>query len=389
MRPHAFIKSSQRKRLFNAKLVLPDREAHGSLSIEGGMITEVNVSAECDENELDLQGDYLIPGLVDLHSDHLERHYIPRSGVAWPPISAALAHDAQIIGSGITTVFDSISIAGVKNGIDRAAAAAPMIGGLSQASDEGLLRAVHFLHLRCEVTEREIVSRLVGFRAHPLLRLISVMDHSPGERQFRDLETWYARYRASTGLSDDELAIVHKDQVDARGGWADENRDKIAEFAASERKVLASHDDSISSHVFEGKRLGAIISEFPTTEEAAASARHLGLEVLMGAPNIVRGGSHVGNLSAIECSRLGLLTILASDYVPSSLLEGAFLLARICDGFDLPRAIKTVTLTPARAAGLTDRGALAVSQRADLVQVREVQGRPVIQRVWCAGRRVH
>jgi alpha-D-ribose 1-methylphosphonate 5-triphosphate diphosphatase len=377
------------KSIYNASVVLPDRLIFGSIDIEQGVIVAVREGGGPGIG-IDLQGDMLIPGLIDLHSDHLEKHFVPRGGVLWDPFLAAISHDAQIIGSGITTVFDSLSLTGTKNGVDRAAALIPMIDGLARANDEYALRADHRVHLRCEVTEADTLDRLEAFAGNPHLQLVSLMDHAPGERQFRDTEIWTERYRAATGLSDGALADLMDRQLHARATFGDVNREGVAAFAAKHGLTIASHDDATAEHVTSGARLGAVISEFPTTLVAARAARENGLLVLMGAPNIVRGNSHVGNLSAGDCARHGFLDVLASDYVPGSLMHAAFSLTQEPIGWDPARAIATVTSAPARACGLFDRGEVKVGLRADLVQIRIIgKNVPVVQRVWRDGRRVH
>lgn len=377
------------KTFANAIIVLPQRTLFGSVRIEDGRIAAIEEGPSAEAGT-DFGGDLLIPGLIDLHSDHIEKHYVPRGGITWDAFSAAIAHDAQVVSAGITTIFDSLSLTRTKNGVDRTQALKPMIDGLTQASSAGALRASHVLHLRCEVTEADTVERLEAFGAHPLLRLVSVMDHAPGERQFRDIGTWLERHRVATGLSDAALCELKDRQIDARATFAETNREKIAGFAAAKQIPLASHDDATAKHVESGAQLGAAISEFPTTLEAAQAASGRGLSVLMGAPNLVRGGSHVQNLSTSECAQAGFLDILASDYVPGSLLHAAFLLTQAPLRWDLPRAIATVTLAPARAAGFTDRGAIGIGQHADLVQVRLAEnGFPLVQRVWRQGKRVH
>jgi alpha-D-ribose 1-methylphosphonate 5-triphosphate diphosphatase len=152
--------------------------------------------------------------------------------------------------------------------------------------------------------------------------------------------------------------------------------------------VTASHDDATLAHVEESIADGAAIAEFPTTVEAASACHRAGVAVLMGAPNVVRGGSHSGNVAAEVLAQRGVLDILSSDYVPASLLMAAFDLARRIDGLGLPAALRTVTLSPARAAGLTDRGQIAAGLRADLARVRVVRDLPVVREVYCGGRRV-
>jgi len=374
--------------LANARIVLRDEVVQGSVVLREGRIAEIATGRAVPPGAEDLEGALLIAGLIDLHTDHVEKHMVPRSGTVWDATSAVMAHDAQVIGAGITTVFDCLALVGQKNGVDRGAILAPLLAGLAEARRIGALRAEHLVHLRCELTEPDIVARLEQHGDDPAVRIVSVMDHSPGDRQFPDPAVWLARHMASSGLSEAEALALRDRRLAAQATHMVANRARIAGFAAARGIVVASHDDGTPAHVAEALEAGCRIAEFPTTRIAAAAARAAGLAVLMGAPNLVRGGSHVGNLSAADCAAAGLLDVLASDYVPASLLPAALLLTEAPIGLDLPAAIATVTARPAAALGLHDRGEIAAGRRADLVEVM-LTPRPVIRRVWCAGRRVH
>jgi alpha-D-ribose 1-methylphosphonate 5-triphosphate diphosphatase len=375
--------------LCNARLVLRDRVLRGSLKIVSGLITEIHDGSSVSQDGIDLDGCYLIPGLVDLHSDNLEKTFAPRPNVKWPPLGAALAHDAAVIGSGITTVLNSLSLAGMSAGINRAEMLGPMIEGLNMARERAALRAEHFLELRCEIGKADIVQRYMPFEGNPLVRVVSLMDHMPGQRQYTTREMWLAAYRPKTLLSPEALEASMEEGIAERDLHGPANYSRLAGLARARKIPIASHDDSTIGHVEEAVAAGAAISQFPTTAEAASRAHDLGMSVLMGAPNIVRRRSHVGNLSAEECALRGQLDILASDYVPASLLHAAFVLTQEPVGLALPQAIAIVSHNPAVAVGLEDRGAIAVGKRADLVQVHDDGRHPIVRQVWSAGRRVH
>jgi alpha-D-ribose 1-methylphosphonate 5-triphosphate diphosphatase len=375
--------------LCNAQIVLPDRVMHGSVKIEAGKISEINEGPGVARDSIDLEGCYLIPGLVDLHSDNLEKHYAPRLNVEWPPLAACLGHDAMVIGAGITTVLNSLALAGFKYGVDRGAMLRPLSEGLALARRRSALRAEHFLEIRCEIGKPDILARYRAVENEPTVRLVSLMDHTPGQRQYTTKEAWLAAQGATTGLPADMLLKTMEREIAARDLHGKENYLGLAALARTRGTPIASHDDATTEHVDAAIEVGAAITQFPTTAEAAACARRAGIAVLMGAPNVVKGRSHVGNLSAMDCARDGLLDILASDYVPGSLLQAAFLLARGGAGFSLPQAIAVVSRNPANAVGLSDRGAIAVGGRADLVQVDADAGDPVVRKVWNAGQRVY
>ncbi|MCW1412988.1 alpha-D-ribose 1-methylphosphonate 5-triphosphate diphosphatase [Rhizobium sp. 1AS11] len=373
----------------NAQVVLLDKTVEGTVSIEDGLITEINATEQVPVDAVDFDGDVLMPGLVDLHSDHLEKHIMPRAGVYWHALSAAVSYDAQVISSGITTMLDSFGLVGEEFDSDRNAALSRMISGMKEAVDAGLLRADHYMHLRCEIIEPDIVERFSALQDNPLLKLVSLMDHTPGQRTFPDPAKWKAHQKRRTGASDDALDAIFAARQEARDRFAAPNRRAIAEICNRKGIAVASHDDTIPEEVLEAEELGNRISEFPTTRIAAAEARARNMKVVMGGPNIVRGGSHIGNFSAGECAKLGLLDILASDYIPASMLHAAFLLTDEEIGWSLPRAVATVTSTPAECVGLHDRGEIAVGKRADILRVRMHNGLPVVQSVWSAGRAVY
>jgi alpha-D-ribose 1-methylphosphonate 5-triphosphate diphosphatase len=325
---------------------------------------------------------------VDIHTDNLEKHYQPRPGALWDAYGAAVAHDGQCAAAGITTVFDSLSLHGAKDGLNRRESLGPMIGGMDAARADGALRAEHLLHLRCEVTNPELLSLLEPYVDHPRLKMLSVMDHTPGQRQTADTGRFQARL-AAAGRSAEEIQDLLTRRSEGRDpGVAAQNRRSVVALARETGLPLAAHDDESVEHVEEAFDDGCVIAEFPVSLTAAERAKELGLYVAMGGPNFVRGGSHSGNLSARQAAESGVLDILASDYVPLSMLRSAFLLI---DAFSWApeRAIATVSANPARSAGLEDRGEIAAGQRADLVRVsRGADGWPRAREVWREGARV-
>jgi alpha-D-ribose 1-methylphosphonate 5-triphosphate diphosphatase len=372
----------------NARLVLPDEVRAGTLRIAAGRIAAID-SGPATRGE-DLEGDYLLPGLVELHTDNLEKHYAPRPGVEWDPVAAAVAHDVQLAGSGITTVYDSLVLGAAAGWDVRDHWLRPMLDGLEAAAAHGMLKIDHRVHFRCEVTHPEVVAQYLAVRERPGLGLISLMDHAPGDRQSPDILDYKRRYRSGRVVDEAEVEAHVQALIAASRQLAPKARRRLAALAAERGVPVASHDDARPAHIEEAAALGCVMSEFPTTLEAARAARSHGLAVLMGAPNLIRGGSHSGNIAAAELARAGLLDILSSDYIPASLLMGAFRLADPRQGFGipLPAALATVTARPAAAAGLEDRGRLAPGLRADLVRVRLIDGRPVVRGVWVAGERV-
>ncbi|MDP2011348.1 MAG: alpha-D-ribose 1-methylphosphonate 5-triphosphate diphosphatase [Phenylobacterium sp.] len=368
----------------NAQVVTADDSFLGSVLVRDGKIVAVDRGGSVGE---DLAGDVLMPGVIDLHTDNLEKHFFPRPNIDWNPISAAVTHDGCCLSVGVTTVFDSLSIGTFNPSVARNHDNLPRLAnGLLAARDAGMLKADHRLHWRCETPADDLPARLEQLASHPLTSLFSLMDHTPGQRQYRNIEKHLANWSAN-GMSaqdiDERLAGIR----DRQGRNAANNRRLVADLAKSRGIPLASHDDEDVEHVDEAADLGATVSEFPVTIEAARRAKERGMVVVMGGPNLMRGGSYSGNVPASELADAGLLDAFASDYVPRSLIECAFALTTAPFGWSLARAVAVVTEAPARAAQLTDRGTITTGARADLVRVNTRGGLPVVRGVWVEGQR--
>lgn len=375
-------------RIFSEQIITPDGPVRGEAVLQDGLILAVEPRDAASAGAVDWGADWLIPGLVDIHTDNFEKHFQPRPGALWDAYGSALAHDGQCAAAGLTTVFDSLSLHGRKDGLDRSEALAPMIQAMDAARADDALRADHLLHLRCEVTNPLLLATVEPFIDHPFLKLLSVTDHTPGQRQLHNMDRMHERM-AARGHSTDEI----KEITDANHGWRDQsaaapNRRSIVALAREYGLPLAAHDDATLEHVEELHADSCVIAEFPVTLAAARASRERGMWIVMGGPNFVRGGSHSGNLSAREAAEADLLDIIASDYVPLSMLRTAF---QLIDefGWSPQKALATVAKNPARSVGLTDRGEIAPGQRADMVRVfRASAGWPAPMEVWREGRRV-
>ena len=372
-----------------ARIVIADRVFTGCVRVEDGRIQEIDENGSAGAG-VDFQGDYLLPGLVELHTDHLESHYVPRPAVKWHAGSAVLAYDAQIATAGITTVFDSfrVGVDEYETGAKLGDEVAPIAEAVHRAAKAGLLRADHLTHLRCEVPAPNVVDGLNALLASLSVQLISLMDHTPGQRQFRDLDKYFLYYSGKSGRSQADVEEVARERQKVGHARALQNRPRIVEIAKARGITLASHDDTTAEEVALAHRDGVTIAEFPTTIEAAAASRAAGMATVMGAPNVVRGGSHSGNASARQLAEAGHLDILSSDYVPAALLMAAFRLADAPAVGGLAGAMRLVSKAPAEATGLHDRGEIAVGRRADLLRVATHDGEPVVRAVWREGRRV-
>ncbi|PZO81343.1 MAG: phosphonate metabolism protein PhnM [Mesorhizobium amorphae] len=372
--------------LENAALILPNQVIEkGWLAVADGRITEFG-EGEAPERGVDCRGDYLLPGLVELHTDHLESHFAPRPHVRWHALSAVTAYDAQIAASGITTVFDSLRAGSDADSASIGADLLALAEALASAKTLGALRVDHRTHLRCEIASADVVEQVEDFATRYPIHLMSLMDHTPGQRQFRDIETWKLFYMRKVKWSDEELARFVRQRLEIHERYAAEHRLQLVALSERVGAVLASHDDATAEHVEESVANGVKVAEFPTTVEAAAASHEAQVAVMMGAPNVVRGGSHSGNVAAEVLAREGLLDVLSSDYVPASLLFSAFHLPRRVPEIALPQAIRMVTSAPAQAVGLDDRGEIAPGKRADLVRVAVADDAPMVRRVWAEGR---
>jgi alpha-D-ribose 1-methylphosphonate 5-triphosphate diphosphatase len=374
--------------LANARLVLPGHVVTGRLHLADGRIAAIEEGDGVPPGALDCAGDYLLPGLVELHTDNLERHIEPRPRVDWPHAAAIIAHDGELASCGITTVFDAMRVGSVVSDVKAGYGkyARSLASELLELRAAGALRIDHRLHLRAEVCSETLLEELDEFGPADSVGLISLMDHTPGQRQFRDISKLMDYVCGKHGLSEADFAdhVARQQALRARLGAAHE----AGAVAAAGRlgAVLASHDDTTADQVAVSAAQGVRLAEFPTTVEAAEACRERGIAVMMGAPNLIRGGSHSGNVAVADLARLGLLDILSSDYVPSALLTAAFRLAGLWG--DLPAAVATVTAAPAAAAGLADRGRIAPGLRADLARVATAGGHPVVRGTWVAGLRL-
>ncbi|MEM7252630.1 MAG: alpha-D-ribose 1-methylphosphonate 5-triphosphate diphosphatase, partial [Pseudomonadota bacterium] len=325
----------------NATIVMRDDIRRGSVLVRDGVIADIAPSTTQHQHAIDLDGDFLLPGLIEMHTDDAERHFSPRSGYLWPAsISALLAHDAQLAGAGITTVYDAISVGTYSPTSLRPKILASLIDAIEQAAGADILRADHRIHLRCEVSDDNVIEQFSPYASHPLVQLVSLMDHTPGQRQWQNLDD--LRRFQKTKMSDRDWAQFVEDSIARRSQNAAAYRAEIVRHAQSRGIPIATHDDTTVEHVDEAIRDGANISEFPTTRNAATAAKAKGMATVMGAPNVVRGGSHSGNVAATELAEAGLLDGLSSDYMPMSLIDAPFVLHEK-HGLPIPGAIALVS----------------------------------------------
>jgi alpha-D-ribose 1-methylphosphonate 5-triphosphate diphosphatase len=365
----------------NAKVVTPTAIVEGTVHVRQGVIADIHGAVSALPAAIDCEGDYLIPGLIDVHTDNLEHHIKPRNNADWPVMAALVAHDAQMVSAGITTTLDSLAVGVVGYASRTFEALKKTVAAVAAARRGRILRGDHFLHLRAEISNEGLIEQFAAVYPDPHVLLVSLMDHTPGQRQWRDLEKYVAMEKRDFHLTQEEIDRFLNTAQDRHERISGPNRAGILSTVAGHAVALASHDDTTLDHVEEAHAAGITISEFPTTIEAAEAARGKGMTIVAGAPNLVLGRSHSGNVAAVELARRGLLDALASDYVPSSMMQGVFLLAER-GTMPLHEAVNMASLAPARMIGLNDRGSIEIGKRADLVRVREAAGLPLPVMVW-------
>lgn len=376
-----------RQLITNARVVTADEVFLGTVEMLSGRFVRIELGATLVPGAEDFGGDYLLPGLIELHTDNLERQLEPRPGVRWPSLAALLIHDAQIASAGITTVFDAMSVGDLDPEGLRSSALQTSVEALSAARESASLRADHWLHLRCELPCDGVLETTAQLIEDPCAKLVSFMDHTPGQRQWTDLEKFRIYMQKDERWSDATLdAEITRLQALRKRNLV-RNRDGVSALCRDRDIALASHDDTTQEHVEEAANIGLSICEFPTSHIAAKTAKTKGMSIIMGAPNVVRGGSHSGNVAALDLAKHNLLDALSSDYVPHSLLHAVYQL-RDRAHWPLHRAVATASQKPAHMVGLYDRGEIAIGKRADYIRVRETNGVPLVAGTWRGGVRI-
>lgn len=374
----------------NGRVVLPDcvLEAAG-IYMEDGIIQQVgksaNFTAQRADTVIDADGGYILPGLVDLHSDAIEKELEPRPG-AFFDISLAFSElEKKLAGQGITTMFHSFSFAGAEYGVRNDAEAAAAIRRIkAMAGSRSLIR--NRIHLRFEITNYQCLDIAVSLLADRMVNLLSFMDHTPGQGQYPTLED-YRRYMEKTyhlpySAIEDNVAMKEEGRAMAHGCV-----EKLGSAAGEAGIPIASHDDDSPGRVSYYRGLGATINEFPIDLKTARAAHRSGNYVCVGAPNIVRGGSTGRGMRAADAIAAGSARVICSDYYPPAMLQSVFMLAGSM--LSLPEAVRLATLEPARALGLDRLGSLEEGNWGDAVVVNTQGNVPVVTRTVVGGMQVY
>ncbi len=379
----------------NGEIVGEDEIASGmDLLIEDGAIADIVPRGSAGlrpEDVVDARGRFVMPGFVDIHADYIERMAAPRPTSIMDFALSLREAERELATHGITTMFHSLALydhmvfdsnpirdpENTKRFID-----------IIEASHSSRHLIRHRFHARFEIDNLRRVEELSGYIRDGKVHLVSFMDHTPGQGQYRDLEMYRGTIRGYRDLSDEEIdaTIV---RLQGRAKLEESTIRAIAGLAIANGIAVASHDDDTVEKLAFVQGFGATISEFPITLEAAREARRLGMRTVIGAPNILLGGSHSGNLSAMEAFLDGSADILCSDYYPASILHAVFRLARE-EGVGLPRATRLATLNPAEAVRMGDDiGSLKPGKKADIIIVDRIDGGfPAVTAVFVDGRMI-
>lgn len=371
--------------LTNATIVLRDAViTNGWLLIEADLIASVGAMPHAPSihgaTVRDLGGALLMPGVIDLHCDTIEKMVQPRPGVEINGAVALHITDRLLVNSGVTCEFHSLSLDDAEFGVRNEDFIQNFINEVNRA-DHASVR--HYIHARVEVSSARGAYALSNIIDQPLVKLVSIMDHSPGQGQYVTDESFRYYVAKTTGRTDSEIDEIILTKAQLKAGIPD-RIDYVVQLCRNAHIPLATHDDDTIEKINAWVEMGIGISEFPTTVEAAAAAHQHGMLVGMGAPNVLRGRSSGGNLSAIDAIRAGHVDWLCADYYPAAMIPAALTL--VDHGIlDLPSAIALITANPAQAIGMEHHiGQIAVGLSADLVVVTRTP-QPIVRDVYVAG----
>ncbi|MES9991409.1 MAG: alpha-D-ribose 1-methylphosphonate 5-triphosphate diphosphatase [Candidatus Thiodiazotropha sp.] len=369
--------------LTHARVVLRDEVlSDAAILIEDGMITAIDPLASNGYQSIDLQGKWLLPGMVDLHCDALEKEVEPRPNVHFPLTFACAQADKRNAAAGITTVYHALSFAHDELGVRNNHFAAEIARAVHHWHPHGLVD--NRVHCRYEITDETGLPILKELLAEQSMHLISMMDHTPGQGQFKDMAAYRDYLTRTYKKTADEVEVIVERKVEAASG-AYARMYELALAAHAEGISVASHDDDSAERIKTMSAIGADISEFPISIEAAKAAKAAGMSTIVGAPNIIRGKSQSGSMRALDAIQEGVADCLCADYAPATLIMAIMALPGQSD-LDLPSAVRLVTANPAKAAKLDDRGVIEVGKRADLIAVGEPGGLPQVTDAWVHGK---
>ena len=369
--------------LTHARVVTADEVLHDTaVLIEDGVIRAIDPDNSADAELIDLQGKWLMPGMIDLHCDALEKEVEPRPNVHVPLDFACAQADKRNAAAGITTVYHALSFANDELGVRCTDMAAQVARAVHDWRPHGLVD--NRVHCRYEITDETGLPVLKALLDEGAMHMVSMMDHTPGQGQFKDLAAYRDYLARNYRKTADEVDALVERKLDAASGAMTRIRE-LADAAHAAGISVASHDDDSPERIETMRGIGADISEFPITHDAARAAKAAGMSTIYGAPNVLRGKSQSGSMRAIDAIQAGVADCLCADYSPAALIVAVMSIPAQSD-LDLPAAIRLVTSNPADAARLDDRGSIAIDKRADLIAVGEPGGLPQVTDVWVHGK---
>lgn len=360
----------------NARIILPHTilDQH-CLLIQDDKILDIvkpkTIKKLEDDIVIDADGAYCSPGFIDIHSDYIEHMAAPRSSSLMNLELAIYEFEKECTVHGITTMFHSLSLwDGPGTKLVRKSDFVEKLATIIDQSHRQLHLIHHRFHVRYEISNLDQIDLLYQLIDQKKVHLLSFMDHTPGQGQYRDIDVYRNYVKKTNNLTDHQIEAIVQERINAK-----KLDDKVIKTAIEKAHQLniavASHDDDSLAKIEKNHQLEIAISEFPITLEVAKAAKEKGMYTVVGAPNILLGGSHSGNLSAEEAIKENSADILCSDYYPAALLHSVFQLYK--KGFDLPSLIKMLTLNPAKATKIDHiTGSIEKGKKADLILIKHL-----------------
>jgi len=372
----------------NASLVCSDGIVEdGALAVENGVITEIRSGGIPGERKrINAKGRLLLPGFVDIHSDAIEKEIEPRPRARFPFDIAITELDKKLAAGGITTMYHSLSFAENDTGLRSNETASLIVQKINTMAPN--LSVNSRTHVRYEITDVSAVAHLQGLVSRGYVHLMSFMDHTPGQGQFREVMEFRNYYGAVHQKHGMELDLLIERKMSVLQDTKEETLSYLVGLCRGHDIPLASHDDDAAEKIDWMLSMGVGITEFPVNLETAQYARDRGMHVCVGAPNILRGGSVIKNLSARHAVSEGCADIICSDYVPMAILHAVFILHRTL-AIPLHEAVNKASLYPAHAVRISGHtGSLESGKTADLLIVDASGDIPKIKKTFVAGREV-
>ncbi|MGE7826623.1 alpha-D-ribose 1-methylphosphonate 5-triphosphate diphosphatase [Paenibacillus sp. NPDC093718] len=377
-------------RIYGGNIVTPEGTIeNGTIVVENGLFVEISRANTGPHGlrDVDASGCWILPGMIDTHSDAIEHEMQPRPSSRFPIEWSFPELERKLAGQGITTIYHSLSMwdDGASNMARRNSSVTQYVQEIHRMNERP--RLIHNrIHIRFEITNKNAVPFIEQFLQERAIDQLSFMDHTPGQGQYRDLEV-HKRFIMQRQQKTEEEVLQIFEERKSREKTSFDTLQRLAELADLTGVPLASHDDDSIEKLDIVTQWNASISEFPVDLSVAIEAKRRGMYVVMGAPNVMLGKSHSNNLSALEAIKEGVVDILCSDYYPPAMLQSVFRLHQL--GFELHHGVNMVSLNPAKALGIDSlTGSIELGKNADLIIAGFHGERPMIDSVWVGGNKV-